>query len=57
MFVGEVISDGFEVEVIIDIMLNWILSVVYGYNDVRIIVDNGGGGISNSVGDCFVNVF
>lgn len=53
--VGEVTSDGFEVEVITDITPNWILSVAYGYNDARITADNGGGGISNSVGDRFAN--
>ena len=53
--VGEVTSDGFEVEVITDITPNWILSVAYGYNDARITANNGGGGISNSVGDRFAN--
>ena len=51
---GEVTSDGFEVEVITDITPNWILSVAYGYNDARITADNGGG-IRNSVGDRFAN--
>ncbi|WP_394221662.1 TonB-dependent siderophore receptor [Alteromonas gracilis] len=53
--VGEVTSDGFEVEVITDITPDWILSVAYGYNDARITADNGGGGIGNSVGDRFAN--
>ena len=53
--VGEVTSDGVEIEVITDITPDWIMSVAYSYNDARITADNGGGGIGNSVGDRFAN--
>ncbi|KXJ61256.1 MAG: TonB-dependent receptor [Alteromonas sp. Nap_26] len=53
--VGEVTSDGFEIEVITDITPDWILSVAYAYNDARITADNGSGGIRDSVGDRFAN--
>lgn len=53
--VGEVTSDGIEIEVISDITPNWIMSVAYSYNDARITEDNGGTTIRNSVGDQFAN--
>ena len=53
--VGEVTSDGIEIEVISDITPNWIMSVAYSYNDARITADNGGTTIRNSVGDQFAN--
>lgn len=53
--IGEVTSDGLEVEIITDITPDWVLSVAYAYNDARITADNGGGGIRNSVGDKFAN--
>lgn len=53
--VGEVTSDGIEIEVISDITPDWIMSVAYSYNDARITADNGGTTIRNSVGDQFAN--
>jgi len=53
--VGEVTSDGLEIEITSDLTPNWIMSVAYSYNDARITADNGGGGIGNSVGDRFAN--
>lgn len=53
--IGEVTSDGIEVEVTADLTPNWVVSAAYAYNDARITADNGGGGIRNSVGDRFAN--
>lgn len=52
---GEVTSEGVEIEVTADLTPNWVLSAAYAYNDARISADNGGGGIGNSVGDRFAN--
>lgn len=53
--IGEVTSDGLEVELTADLTPNWVVSAAYAYNDARITADNGGGGIRNSVGDRFAN--
>lgn len=55
--IGEVTSDGFEVEFISDLTENWVLSLSYAYNDARVTADAAnGGGISNlGSGDRFTN--
>lgn len=53
--IGEVTSDGLEIEVLSDLTENWVLSLAYAYNDAVISEDNGNGGFSNSVGDQFAN--
>ncbi|MEM9168019.1 MAG: TonB-dependent receptor [Pseudomonadota bacterium] len=52
---GEVTSKGVEFDVTADITPNWVATFSYAYNDTRITGDNGGGGISNRVGDRFAN--
>jgi iron complex outermembrane receptor protein len=51
--VGEVTSDGFELNLLGDITPQWAINVSYAYNDVR--VTEATGSIRNSVGDRFVN--
>ncbi|GHF77785.1 ligand-gated channel [Thalassotalea marina] len=53
--VGEVTSDGVEVEVIADITPDWVVSAAYAYNDAQITKGAGGSGIRNNVGDRFAN--
>ncbi|GAB4118503.1 MAG: TonB-dependent receptor [Rhodothalassiaceae bacterium] len=52
---GEVTSKGIEFDIATDITPDWVLTLAYAYNDTRITGDNGTGGISNRVGDRFVN--
>jgi iron complex outermembrane recepter protein len=52
---GEVTSQGVELELAADLTADWVLTAAYAYNDTRITGDNGGGGITNSVGDRFAN--
>lgn len=52
---GEVTSKGAEVDLTADLTPNWVLTMSYAYNDALITGDNGGGGISNRVGDRFAN--
>jgi len=51
--VGEVTSDGFELDLLGDLTPNWVLNFSYAYNDVR--VTEATGSIRNSVGERFVN--
>ena len=53
--VGEVTSEGIDVELAADITPDWVALVAYAYNDARITADNAGGGFSNNVGDRFAN--
>lgn len=53
--IGEVTSEGFELDVTADITPDWVATVSYGYNDARITANAGTGGISNAVGDRFAN--
>lgn len=52
---GEVTSKGIEFDLAADITPNWVLTVAYAYNDTRVTGDNGGGGITNRVGNRFAN--
>ncbi|MFP4335163.1 MAG: TonB-dependent siderophore receptor [Wenzhouxiangella sp.] len=51
--VGEVTSEGVEIDFLGDLTPNWALNVSYAYNDTR--VTEATGSISNSVGGRFVN--
>ena len=51
--VGEVTSDGFELDLLGDLTPNWVLNFSYAYNDAR--VTEATGSIRNSVGERFVN--
>jgi len=53
--IGEVTSEGFEVDVSADLTPNWVLTANYGYNDTRISGTAPGQSITNAVGDRFVN--
>jgi len=53
--IGEVTSEGFEVDVSTDLTANWVLTANYGYNDTRITGTAPGQSITNAVGDRFVN--
>ncbi|MEL7041574.1 MAG: TonB-dependent receptor [Pseudomonadota bacterium] len=56
--VGEVTSDGLEIEFFADLTPNWVLTAAYAYNDTRIteVLNTGGNrGFTNSVGDRFAN--
>lgn len=53
--IGEVTSEGFEVDVSADLTPNWVLTANYGYNDTRITGTAPGQSITNAVGDRFVN--
>lgn len=53
--IGEVTSEGFEVDVSVDLTPNWVLTANYGYNDTRITGTAPGQSITNAVGDRFVN--
>ncbi|WP_292020492.1 MULTISPECIES: TonB-dependent siderophore receptor [unclassified Brevundimonas] len=53
--IGEVTSDGFEVDVSTDLTANWVLTANYGYNDTSITGTAPGQSITNAVGDRFVN--
>lgn len=52
---GEVTSEGFEIDVSADLTPNWVLTGSYGYNDARITGDAGTNPLVNSVGDRFAN--
>lgn len=52
---GQVTSEGFELDVSADLTPNWVATLAYGYNDARITRTTGTSGISNSVGDRFAN--
>jgi iron complex outermembrane receptor protein len=51
--VGEVTSDGFELDLLGDITPRWAINLSYAWNDVR--VTEATGSIRNAVGDRFVN--
>lgn len=53
--IGEVTSEGFEIDVSTDLTANWVLTANYGYNDTRITGTAPGQSITNAVGDRFVN--
>jgi iron complex outermembrane receptor protein len=53
--IGEVTSEGFEIDVSADLTPNWVLTANYGYNDTRITGTVPGQSITNAVGDRFVN--
>lgn len=53
--IGEVTSEGFEVDVSADLTPNWVLTANYGYNDTRITGSAPGQAVANAVGDRFVN--
>ena len=56
--VGEVTSDGLEIELFADVTPDWVVTAAYAYNDTRIteVLNTGGNrGFSNSVGDRFAN--
>lgn len=53
--IGEVTSEGFEVDVSADLTPDWVLTANYGYNDTRITGTAPGQSITNAVGDRFVN--
>ncbi len=53
--IGEVTSEGFEMDVSTDLTANWVLTANYGYNDTRITGTAPGQSITNAVGDRFVN--
>ncbi|WP_308909848.1 TonB-dependent siderophore receptor [Pseudokordiimonas caeni] len=53
--VGEVTSEGFEVELVADLTDAWVLTANYGYNDARITRTVPGGTFTNAVGDRFAN--
>lgn len=53
--VGEVESEGFELDISADLTPNWVATLSYGYNEARITEDAGTSGIRNSVGDRFAN--
>ncbi len=48
---GEVISDGFELEVLADLTQDWVVSFAYAYNDTLITKGIDGGGIRNLATD------
>lgn len=52
---GEVTAKGIEIDLTADITPDWVITLSYAHNDTRITGDNGGGGISNRVGDRFAN--
>ena len=52
--IGEVTSTGVELEFIGDLTPDWVLTLSYAYNDVRITEDNGSGGFGTA-GDRFTN--
>jgi iron complex outermembrane recepter protein len=52
---GEVTSKGVDFDLAADITPDWVLTLNYSYNDTRITADNGGGGLSNAIGDRFAN--
>ncbi len=53
--IGEVTSEGFELDASIDLTANWVLTANYGYNDTRITGTSPGQSITNAVGDRFAN--
>lgn len=52
---GEVTSEGAELDLTTDITPNWVATVAYGYNDAKITRTAGTSSITNSVGDRFAN--
>jgi iron complex outermembrane receptor protein len=52
---GEVTSDGFEVEVAADVTPAWVVTAVYAWNDARITGTAPGQSLENAVGDRFAN--
>jgi len=53
--IGEVTSEGFEVDVSVDLTPDWVLTANYGYNDTRITGTADDQSIGNAVGERFVN--
>ncbi|MEN3159390.1 TonB-dependent receptor [Alkalimonas sp. NCh-2] len=53
--VGKVRARGFELDVLGDLTARWVLNVNYAYNDTRVVATVPGAGITNAVGDRFVN--
>ncbi|MEX1220535.1 MAG: TonB-dependent siderophore receptor [Idiomarina sp.] len=53
--VGKVQSRGFEIDVLGDLTEQWVLNANYAYNDARVVETAPGQGITNAVGDRFVN--
>lgn len=53
--VGKVRSRGFEIDVLGDLTDHWVVNANYGYNDARVVETAPGQGITNAVGDRFVN--
>lgn len=53
--IGEVRSQGFEIDFAGDLTANWVLTANYAYNDAKITDDAGSTAIRNSVGDQFAN--
>lgn len=52
---GEVTSEGFELDLSADLTPNWVATVAYGYNDAKITRTAGTSNVTNSVGDRFAN--
>ena len=53
--IGEVTSQGFEIEGAVDLTPNWVLTANYAYNDARITATVPGQSLTNAVGDRFAN--
>ncbi|RUO63108.1 TonB-dependent siderophore receptor [Pseudidiomarina insulisalsae] len=53
--VGKVRSRGFEIDVLGDLTDRWVINANYAYNDARVVETAPGQGITNAVGDRFVN--
>ncbi len=52
---GEVTSEGFEVELAADVTPDWVVTAVYAWNDARITATAPGRTLDNAVGDRFAN--
>jgi iron complex outermembrane recepter protein len=53
--IGEVTSDGFEIDVAADLTPHWVVTLNYGYNDAQVTGTVPGQAITNAVGTRFVN--
>lgn len=53
--IGEVTSEGFEIDVAADVTPDWVVTLNYGYNDAQVTGTVPGQAITNAVGTRFVN--